>query len=159
MVTKDSIMDIIKRIGLFLNEDYYGRVKPSYSIYSHEVFVNPSRNEMLSCKNYDQIKFIADSKKKNLYIWDPDTSMHKELWEKEFKGNYVDDINIGALLPGYAEQKGGKWVMVDVDGSYIVNDLIRYLEEYDKLDQYVKKFNWVNKWIDVNKYFKDKSWK
>jgi phosphoribosylglycinamide formyltransferase 2 len=37
--------------------------------------------------------------------------------------------------------------------------LTKHGEEYDKLDQYVKKFNWVNKWIDVDKYFKDKSWK
>ena len=146
------------RLQKFLNEEYHGRVKPSHSIYSHEVFVNPSRKEMMSCKNYDQIKFIADGKIKKLYIWDPDTSMHKELWEKEFKRNYINDINGEVLLPGYAEQLGGKWIMEDVDGSYIVNSLIRLLEENNKLDQYVKTFDWVNKWIDIKKYFKDKNW-
>lgn len=104
-----------------------------------EIFVNPTRKEMMEVakdvnKRY-YIRFIADPKNKKLYVFDPDV-FHTVAAEAAGGG-----LSSKKTLWGTAIKVGAKWEMEGSD---------EFLYNLYKLSE----FRWVEKYINVSKYFK-----
>lgn len=61
-----------------------------------EVYVNPTRRELEGIDFFDEpsARFIADSKNKQIYVWDAGIAIHRLMWDKFKPDNrqlYKDD--------------------------------------------------------------------
>ena len=135
----------------YINEEYETRIKDYGK--SYEVFSNPSRSDMLEVNsNTLGFKFIADNKKKMVFIWNVYGPLHEPAWYQLNSADFSNDVFSGRVLPGYAKLKGSKAELDGLDG----ND---EFEEYIKihglmLDDILKKWKWVEKYINITKFFK-----
>jgi hypothetical protein len=143
------------RLKHYINEEYDGRIKSGSK--SFEVFVNPSFKEMKEIDENVGIRFIANAKRKKVWVVNGWDLVHVDMWnnisniKKGFTGKYID-IPLEELLPGECRQQGGKYVMTWSDR----------MDRYDRkslitlkyLDILLKNYKWLNRYIDINYYLK-----
>jgi hypothetical protein len=134
-----------KWIKSFKDRDSFGRIKDKII----EVFVNPSKKEFRDASgnaDFDiisgkYVRFFADMKKKQVYVWDPE-SIHEDTWKEFGDSRHVSD---STLLSGVAQIKKGKWTFIESDEG-----VKRNLKEFD-----VEDWEWANKWINVTDHLQD----
>ncbi len=113
-----------------------------------EFFVNPSKREMNDASGQGRggvtsIRFIADNKKKKVFVWNPEF-LHNSAWKQiGDKRVYSNDIT---LLPGIAEKRGSNWVMSSGSGK-----LFEKPGEL-KTNEAFKRWNWVEKYIKIEDF-------
>ncbi len=134
-----------------LIEKYIGRcpgMGGSYKSMSVEVFKNPSAKEMREVAEDGRLRFIADVRKKNLYVWRYDGSYHCDVDEKYVKGDYDEDIW------GVMKHAGGKWIMTRSDTREY------YIDNMENVDEFLKDFKWLKNYnVDVETWFTSKKWR
>ncbi len=129
----------------FKDRDSFGKL----SGLTIEVFVNPSKSEFRDASDNagfdiqkgNYVRFFADMKRKQVYVWNPN-SIHSDTWKEIGDGRKFGDPT---LLSGVAEMKGGKWVFTDSDEG-----VRRNLMSFD-----IEEWEWANKWIRVTEYLED----
>lgn len=133
------------RLQQYLNDEYLGR----YTLYgkSIEVFVNPSKKELkdiitIDGKRKNDIRFIADRKKKKLYAWNSIGGIHYDIWYRIGDNRRYDDVT---LFSGLAEVKGGKMIMYE---SHVLPTTLMdgYFYSTDPIGDFIEDFKWVNKY-------------
>ncbi len=139
-----------KWIKSFKDRDSFGRIQDKVI----EVFVNPSKSEFRDAAgsaDFDAIKgkyvrFFADMKRKQVYIWNPE-SIHGDTWKEIGDGRQFGDPT---LLSGVAELKKGKCVFTESDEG-----VRRNFKGFD-----VEDWEWANKWINITDYLQrfKKAW-
>lgn len=138
-----------------LNEDFVGSIKNAYGGAYREIFVNPSKSELLDLEEIlEEIRFIADKEKKEVYVVNEDV-LHVNLAKVAVgrEGKYVINNFSGqaAVRRGivyfrefsneyleYYEERGEKVVDL-IEGIY--NDIMG--GEYDWLSRYYFDLNTV----------------
>ena len=111
-----------------------------------EVFVNPSKKEMLDASSQGEklpmdrpgrnVRFMADLKKKKIYVWSPNITHHTVI--KNMKNIGYSD-STGTWLLGTATQLGGKFTMTASDSGIGV-------------DTNSTKWAWIDKYINVTNF-------
>jgi hypothetical protein len=139
-----------KWIKSFKDRDSFGRIQDKII----EVFVNPTKSEFRDASgntDFDAlsgkyVRFFADMKKKQVYIWNPE-SIHEDTWKEFGDGRRVSDET---LLSGVAQIKKGKWTFMESDEG-----VRRNLKNFD-----VEDWEWANKWINVTDHLEEfkKTW-
>jgi len=129
-----------------LNEKYLERIKTRKG--SVEIFINPSRKELIESNGKYGIRFIADNKTKKLYVWNAYDANHFDVW-KQLKGKELPYIDVD-MFHGLAETKGGKVILKETHQVRVwVFD-----KQDDKIKQLYKNFQWMNKYIDISNLYK-----
>lgn len=130
-----------------MDESYETRVKDAGK--SYEVFSNPSFKEMKELsQNGLGIKFIADNKKKLVFVWDVYGPLHGPTWHQLNSADLSDDIYDGRILPGYARLIKGKAIMSSLDGN---SEFEFYVKEKEiSVNDVLKKWRWVEKYIKIS---------
>lgn len=106
-----------------------------------EVFVDPSRKEMLELINqnlFKEFRFIADDVTKKVYIWDAETlhdAMYQEL-KSELRGKTLRDRS---LLKGIAGLEDGKIAVTHIFAPY-------------KKPPVTQNWEWLNHYFNIDKY-------
>jgi hypothetical protein len=139
------------RLKQYMNEEYLRRIKNEYKD-SFEVFVNPSVKEIRQVDDKDGVRFTADNKTKNVYVWDAYASIHNDVWSHNEinKGRNFNSTSCITVLHGECEFKGGKYVMN-------FSDEIHYQKGIGKefyIRDIIKDFKWVNRYINIEGYLK-----
>ena len=131
----------LERYIRYIREEWYTRMESYFknNPYDIDIFVNPTKRDMKELV-FD-CRFIADNKKKKLYVWDAWRAYHQDVAEKIF-GSF-DDTSDEKKLYGTAEQKGAKWKITSSD-SY---------GGRPTPEEMMKKYKWMNKYIDINEFF------
>ena len=137
-----ELFDVNKNPERFLKEDYemsFTRTKFKQGQYV-EIFSNPTSRDFRDASQQRGVRFAADMKKKKVYIWDPYV-LHAEVAQ----GALTDysDRQFGRWIMGTAENKGGKWVMIDQSGASVGPHLDVNPPE---------RWKWVDKYIQVTDY-------
>jgi hypothetical protein len=139
-----------------INEEYYGRFEGDYSGKKFTVFKNPSTKEIREAagSSNGNIRFIADTKTGDVYIWHAMSGIHSDVWNEDRDINkgrvWRDAILSLTVLWGVAKFSGGKMVMVDSD-----NIEAGYPDNSDDLRELKKNMKKI-RLIDADKYL-DKS--
>ena len=112
-----------------------------------EVFVNPSKKEMLDASSQGEslpadrpgknVRFMADLKKKKVYAWSPNIT-HDTVIKSMKNLGYREG---GGWLLGTATQQGGKFVMTASDSRIGV-------------DSPAENWEWADKYIKITDYLK-----
>jgi hypothetical protein len=143
------------RLLKYINEEYFMRVKNSNN--SVEVFLNPSRKEFKEiAANINSVRFIANKKTKKVYVWNTYEAIHSDMYKLIFKGDFQKETFERKIIPGIADVlSSGKSIMYSSDwlGDFF------YRGEYGltikDLENTKKDFQWMNKYINIDRYFKD----
>ena len=138
------------RLLKYIKEEYLMRGKDDYKN-SYEIFINPSQKEMRELDEGTGIRFIADSRDKNIYAWNSMAAIHVTSWKQiKPKENGKTLSQRGIILEGIATKKPGKYKM-------IISDQIDAYFGYEKddLEEFRKKFKWVNKYINIDDTLSD----
>lgn len=144
-----SYMSIINN----LKEDLYRTYEAEYEYRNvkYPIYSNPSIQEMEKCYVLDSIRFIADGKKKMLYVFSSEI-LHIDAGE-------TLNIDYFANSPYYYFGVGGKLKGNKI--SKIENMKIEILIDNEELEPksakvnislLAKNWDWLNPWIDI-KYF------
>ena len=114
-----------------------------------DIFRNPDKSDFGELGR--DCRFIADNKKKELYVWNAEKIFHGRVARRIFGG--FSDESDDKYLYGVAEKKGTKWKMTECD-TYELSGIV-------EPDEMMKIYKWVNKYIDITEYFekKLKAWK
>lgn len=131
---------------MYLREEFVGyvsRVSPLYK--------NPTKKELDQLRkerDTNEVRFIADSRTKNLYVMDAKSIIHVGMWraiakETNDRRGFADST----LLNGNAVFKNGEWI------TYRSDNLIG--KEKKILKKLYKQFKWINV-IDIDTYFDKK---
>lgn len=132
------------RLQKYLNDEYLDR----YKLYgkSVEVFVNPSKKELKEIiefedKKKNDIRFIADRKRKKVYAWNSLGGTHYDMWYRIGDNRRYDDIT---LFSGLANLKGGKMAMYD---SHVLPTTLidGYFYSVDPIGDFIEDFKWAKK--------------
>jgi hypothetical protein len=122
------------KIKQFLREAFFTAAKAKGTVM--EVFKNPTPREMKDASmvvgGKRDIRFLADSKGKKIYVWRPDF-LHYSAWNfirKEKKGKDTRLVNDSTLFTGIARFIDGGWHIIDVG-----------------VMENPKKFRWTMKWF------------
>jgi len=132
------------RLYKFLNEKYFGRKGDC------EVFVNPTIKEIIEI-NSNEIRFVADNKKKKFYIWDANLEIHVGIWDNVI-GDSNREFNDKTLFTGITKVKDGKLHIkrsdeLEYSKKTVERSVIQSLFEND--------WDWVDKYIiDFSRYIK-----
>lgn len=139
---------LMRLLQYLLNEEYETRIKMFGR--SFEVFTNPTQKELKSLQSND-LKFIADSKDKKVYVWDVIGPLHGPAWRQINGGHdtFDRDVLTGRIIPGYFSIDNGKPVMDGSDGDHYYSE---YLSTITNMPAYRSKWEWVNRYIDINTY-------
>ncbi len=139
-----------KWVKSFKDRDSFGRIQDDII----EVFVNPTKREFRDASgnaSFDiqkgkYVRFFADMKRKQIFVWNPNT-IHSDTWKEIGDGRKFGDPT---LLSGVAEMKGGKWTFTESDEG-----VRRNFKEFN-----VEDWEWANKWINVTDYLQrfKKAW-
>ena len=129
------------RLKNYLKEKYFkGTNVDSPWVDYVEFFENPSKREMLEVGKVGQelggkmtIRFIADNKKKKVYVW-TSAVMHNKAWK--LLGGHGSYYGKGKLA-GVAEYNRGNWEMISAT-SFV--------------DKHLEDFRWVEKYIQVKDF-------
>ena len=117
------------------------KVKDSFGN-SFELFVNPSSRDLKELPK--DIRFLASTKTKKLYVWNMDSMVHKRVWnELRTRGleNGVKEYDESSyIFPGSATNIGGK-LKLDIEDSSYYMDKTRYKHDWSWLDKYIKNFS------------------
>ena len=132
------------RLCRYLEEEWATRIDSIKK--DVDIFVNPDKNDMAELGN--ECRFVADNKKKKLYVWNAWQAYHKHVAKRIF-GSFIE-VSDDKKLYGTAEKRGIKWKM---------SKSLTYKEAwYDghppPPKTMLKLYSWVNKWIDIKEYFK-----
>jgi hypothetical protein len=138
--------------AFFMNEEYFGRFKGDYSGKKFTVFKNPTSKEIRETAEISgSIRFIADAKTKDIYIWNAMGGIHIDVWDEDRdvnKGRHYEDAVLDLeVLWGVCKIRGGKMVMTDSD-----NILAGY-PPHDDLPQLKHNMKWLNRYIEIDRYF------
>jgi hypothetical protein len=138
-------MNIVEKLELFLiNEEFFMGKKimaPWMSKEKYvEIFINPTKSEIKKIPKKDnEVRFIADSKKKNVYVWDGYSAIHDQVWKvlkNELKDNRkLEDrtLLMGGAINGKFEANVDweGFTHCDYDDVFYENgDYWRWLEKY-----------------------------
>jgi hypothetical protein len=93
-----------------------------------------------------EIRFIADSRDKKIYIWDAMKEIHSRTWDDYINANGTESSLAmkGVILEGVAKKKGGKYKMIESDQ---MDAYFGY--EPDSMRDFKKNFKWVDRYINV----------
>uniref|UniRef100_A0A6M3JMI6 Uncharacterized protein n=1 Tax=viral metagenome TaxID=1070528 RepID=A0A6M3JMI6_9ZZZZ len=106
-----------------------------------EIFVNPTSKDIRDIKS-DEIRFIAISNIKKVYVWNADKLIHLRMWERlDFKGSPYGDRNV---CMGVIGKKESKWKMIYSDSEK------RY---WDKKEERYKEFKWLEKYFNISDWY------
>jgi hypothetical protein len=139
-----------------LIEKYIGRLLGmggSYKKMSCEIFKNPSASEMKSASPDKKLRFIADSVKKNLYVWRYDGSYHGDVWDE-----YMNRSDYGIMsfktLWGIIKLSKGKWIMTRSDSQE------DYIDNEGDIQSIVNRFKWLDNYnVDVKTWLSNPDWR
>lgn len=128
----------------YMNEEYLTRIKGRKAMMSSakslEIFVNPSMKDLRDIKS-NFIRFIADVKKKHIYVWDGHLEVHSFIWKGLVEQGYEKGNSVYGpdhLLAGYAKKRSGN-LYVDHETFNCKNtDFEKY--DWKWIDKYVKDF-------------------
>ena len=133
------------RLKKYIEEEWAISAAPEWNRTKEniDVFVNPGPGDFK--ETGDICRFIADKKKKKLYIFNGRKLLHNEA-HKAIYGSLNVDFHF--FLWGVAEKRGGKWEMTESDvcdfgkvGSTIPPEKMK------------KDYSWVNKYINIDNFF------
>jgi hypothetical protein len=117
-----------------LNEEYVGRT------HSTEVFKNPSLKEIIL---FEAIRFTADLRKKDIYVWDGRFNTHDTIWKKVLipevlvpKKIYINKDILSNFLHGFAVKSGSEFKMINTDTFRL--DLVG-----GNIYEYKKRIKWI----------------
>ena len=127
------------RLRQYLEEEWVTKVKGRWGGSITDIFISPTKSDMAELGK--EARFIADNRKKRLYVWNAHTAYHQDVAEKIF-GSF-DDTSDEKKLYGTAEQKGAKWKITSSD-SY---------DGRPTPEEMMKEYKWMNKYIDINEFF------
>lgn len=126
----------------YLKEEYFSRIGGT------EIFVNPSWSEISKIDEVEQrgVRFIADPKKKKIYVWPAYEAIHLTVFEKAMKKNWTDKFN---YFMGEAKKRGDQLIVFASDSleyapekySWIANINWSWTKRYNiDVDTYLKKW-------------------
>jgi hypothetical protein len=127
------------RLEKYITERYYDRLEIRRN--SFDVFVNPTKIEM-NKMNSLYLRFIADPKKKEVYIWTYDKGMHTEVYRKIKK----KDLELETMLTqfyGLIKNTGNKWKFMETDQDY----------DYDDEEDIIKSYKWLNTYFKFTEVY------
>lgn len=135
------------RLKHYIQEEYFTRAKLRGK--SYEIFINPSKKELREFK--DDIRYIADLKKKKIFVWDAWGPLHDELWDIKLNRDLKNDIQKGDVIAGVAINMGNNYITNAFDGGAYV---LAYLEDISirDIDTYLKRIKFVDKYFETTKY-------
>jgi len=146
------------RLEKYLQEKYMGSKKTPYRKAAYSVYENPTMLEMnmaLEESLLPGIRFIADDLNKKVFVWSSE-AIHAWIWNDFLAKTYAKGrepkVNISpGLLPGMAEKKGNKFVMVR--GDQIIHS--RSMTNSEWSDEIFKiDWKWADKYVNVTKWLK-----
>jgi hypothetical protein len=108
------------------------------------VFKNPDRREMWECGKNEYIRFLANAKTQEIYVWDGTRATHHTIITQVLKKSFYP-LEEGEII-GEAQQKGGpRWEVDWEDVKYnfkTSGDLFKIFQKYD--------WSWINQYkIDM----------
>jgi hypothetical protein len=112
------------------------------------IFINPDQSELKECG--DEVRFIADAEHKKVYAWDAFATIHNTIKNQL----YLKDFS-PSMFWGLASKQGNRYILVTSDEF---NNKVK-LYRRDMLcqqfvdDVFTYDWSWVNKYIEVDKYF------
>lgn len=124
----------------YLKETYEDSIISNMDGKPVEVFVNPSKKEMWDAANNEFntmvpfIRFIADYKKKKLYIWRANCNHHVID-----TGLGLDTTSLDSLW-GVAQFKEGKMNFVSSDDAALSKTLPKFRDKWKNEDDWTKPF-------------------
>lgn len=127
------------KFGKYINEEYLTRATDSYGN-SLEIFVNPSTKDLKDMKG-TFVRFIANTKKKRVYVWDGSYLIHSSVWKELVNQGYEKRLSVYGpdhLLAGYARKRGGA-LYVDHETFNCENTNFEK-HDWKWIDKYVKDF-------------------
>ena len=110
----------------YLNEEYVATGKATLGLQGKQepfdIFINPTSKELMGMRKIEQtVRYIADFKNKNLYVW-PSSYIHVEglIALKDVRGlkTAFDPGGFDYLSTGAAEIEGNKLKFLESDGAW-----------------------------------------
>ena len=152
------------KIRQYLQEEWFKRIKGGAN--SVDVFKNPSRkefNEIISSTKHsnNSVRFIADGKSKNLYVWEVYGSVHADMYRAMTGSDFQDAVYSKSIIPGVADvPRSGKITMYESDWLRDFFLQTPYMGQVPNvtikdLEQMKKKFKWVETYISIDNWFKN----
>ena len=124
----------IQKILNNLKEGYVTTLKSAWKDGVVEIFINPSREEILnSLGEYKEVRFIVDRRNNSVYIWEAGSLMHSDVSKKvdEVPNNYLK------ALIGTADYKNGSLKIKRFGEEININRVEEFVDgEYDWLENY-----------------------
>jgi len=131
----------------YLTEKYWGRVESRWTGMNLEIFENPSKKEFLDAAAIGivekYVRFIADPKRKKVYIWSAN-AIHADMVPEIYNKSYANVIF--KVLPGTAKQQGGRWVIIATDEVEVTPDRYNWIMQHD--------WSWADRYIEVTPWIK-----
>lgn len=132
-------------IDLLLEKFLTGYKSPQRIGEGVEVFENPTPSELrevLRATDFDAARFIVDSKKKKVYVWNAALMLHLQMWNNLSK-ELSDSrrlYNNGTLLSGEYTKKGiYDWYSMSLNDQ---KDLMYFwIEDWKWVDKYLPNFD------------------
>ena len=137
------------RLERYIREEWATRTKGKYSG-EVDVFVNPDKNDLAELRS--KIRFIADRKKKKLYVFNYKL-LHHEIFSRLGLGKYhqFPDKSPDEFFMGVAFRFEIKFYVSDSD-SYDWWCDENYSDSISP-ENLMKLYSWVNKYINIKEYF------
>jgi hypothetical protein len=110
-----------------------------------EVFVNPDSREFRDAimgSDYGEIRFLADAKKKKVYIWSAEKALHLFVAKQLNISTYAPHILAGeasAFAPGRKPYMTGSFALGGPDREKILKNNWTWLEKYIDVKDFLKK--------------------
>jgi hypothetical protein len=137
---------------IIMLEEYFTRMKLfKTGTDSVEIFVNPSNREIQKDLG-NEVKFVADLKTKEIYVWAEYGPLHQSFWQEKMHRNLYSDVLSKKAILGYADKISGKLVMSGFDGAHFMEELfVKVLATTDAIDSFIKSLSWINRYVDTKK--------
>jgi hypothetical protein len=109
-----------------------------------EVFKNPSKSELAKEFGGKEIRFLADPKRKDIYVWDAYIATHDDLQDELLP----KDLSIDEVISGQASKEGSVYVAYSAANiAFILDDPDGFdLEDFETLKSTVEKdWSWTER--------------
>lgn len=122
------------RLYEILDEKWDRKVKTNYSKTTFDVFLNPSKSEILLdlCRGKNRFRWVADIGNKNFYAFDSEL-LHKFV---------MNDLGVGKYLYGLAIVEGGECI------QYGIENIDCNFCSYDQLESVIMNNEWLSRYIE-----------
>jgi hypothetical protein len=145
-------------------EEYFTSLKGYGGSYA-EIFINPTRLEMLSLMKSSKekmVRFLADSDHKDIYVWKAASAVHQAVIPvlDISPGGIYFEKSYSHLLEGQAIREGQGFKMIDSSTIFFLKTYIRQNAKVAKesalflLDLMDQDWTWADRYIEVTSYLR-----